>query len=163
MRTRLEHPSPPDAPHRPRRVILGVVAAAVVLAAVVTVALTAGGDKAPSTSTGAPMSPTLATRSIEAGTVVVKIQPMRLDTSGATFKISFDTHSGTLNLDVASQATLFVGATAWPVGSWSGDAPGGHHRQGELSFTPAGAPTGTATLTLNGLSQPVTATWTLGT
>ena len=41
---------------------------------------------------------------------------------------------------------------------WSGAAPGGHHREGELSFTVTGTPT-EFTLDLGGLPAPVQFSW----
>lgn len=111
-------------------------------------------------NTPAPAS-SLPARTVEAGAVSVKLQPLRLDAGGATFKVSFDTHSVALDLDVARQARLVVGTTTWPVAGWSGDGPGGHHREGELRFSPGGPANGTATLSIAGLPKPVTASWTL--
>ena len=107
------------------------------------------------------VSTALGTRTVQAGPVTVKIQPRKLDAKGATFKISFDTHSAELNQDMPKQAHLTVGGAAWPVATWSGDGPGGHHREGELRFAAPGGATGTGTtvLSIDGLPQPVTATW----
>ena len=98
-------------------------------------------------------------RTVEAGPVTVKVQLRQLDAVGAVFKITFDTHSVQLDQDLSRAARLVVGATVWPVASWSGDGTGGHHREGELRFTPAGPVTGSATLTIDGLPALVTATW----
>lgn len=113
------------------------------------------------TSAGAPTS-SLPARTVEAGAVTVKVQPRQLDADGAVLKVSFDTHSVDLDQDLARQARLTVGDTTWPVASWSGDGPGGHHREGELRFTAAGTAKGTATLSIDGLPEAVTATWDLG-
>ena len=162
MRTRVDSPAPSAARGRSTRVVVGVVAAAVAIAAVVAIARYAGRDNPPATTSQPVASTALPARSIDAGAVAVKIQPLRLDANGATFKISFDTHSGALDVDVANEARLVVGTTPWPVSGWSGDGPGGHHREGELSFSARSAASGTATLTIDGLPQPVTATWALG-
>ena len=113
-------------------------------------------NSTPTVSSGLP------TRTVEAGAVTVKLEPRQLDAGGAVFKVSFDTHSVDLGLDVARQARLVVDGTTWPVTGWSGDGASGHHREGELRFTAAGPTTGTATLTIGGLPKAVTATWTLG-
>lgn len=105
---------------------------------------------------------TLPSRTVEAGAVTVTLEPRRLDATAAIIKVSFDTHSVALDLDVARQATLVVNGTTWPAAGWSGDGPGGHHREGELRFTPAGPATGTSTLTIGGLPEPVTASWNRG-
>lgn len=108
-----------------------------------------------------PASTTLPTRTIAAGAVTIKVSPGQLDTDGAVFKVSFDTHSVNLDQDLARQARLTVGANTWPVAGWSGDGPGGHHRSGELRFNAAGPAAGTVTLAIDGLPEPVTATWDL--
>ena len=140
-----------------------------VIAAVVGVLAVAGGIVAwqvwgNNGTTGTPAASTSSwpTRTVGAGSVTVKMQPTRLDAGGAVFKVSFDTHSVELNLDVAARARLVVGSSTWPTIGWSGDGPGGHHRQGQLRFDPAGPATGTATLTIGGLPKPVSATWSLG-
>lgn len=113
------------------------------------------------TNTAAP-STSLPTRSIEAGAVTVEVQPRQLDANGAVFKIILDTHSADLDQDLVGQASLVVGDTAWPAASWAGDEAGGHHREGELRFTAAGTASGTATLAIDGFSEPVIVTWDLG-
>ncbi len=134
-------------------------AAVAVLAVVAIVALVAsrdGGDS--STAAG---RPALATRTVQAGKVTVKVEPRRLTADGATFHIAFDTHAVALDFDVAEQAKLVVGTTTWTTAAWSGDGPGGHHREGDLRFRATGPATGVATLTLGGLPEPATTTWTL--
>jgi len=136
------------------------------LAAVAVVLIVAGGLfawRSTATSSAKVSSPTaLPARNIDAGEVSVKIQPRQLDARGAVFEVSLETHSGALDLDVASRARLVVGSTTWPVTGWSGDGPGGHHRSGQLRFAPAGDARGTAKLTIGGLSTPVTASWSVG-
>ena len=104
----------------------------------------------------------LAPRTVKAGTVSVKIDPVRIDTDGAVFKIDFDTHSGSLSFDPARSARLLVGNTSWTDARWSGDGPGGHHREGRLSFSAAGPARGTARLRLRGLPGPVDVRWQIG-
>ena len=104
----------------------------------------------------------LAERTVKAGEVDVKIEPTQLDTDGATFKIVLDTHAVELSMDIARSARLEVGDTAWDVAGWTGDGPGGHHREGELRFTASGPARGTARLTLSGFPGPVAASWALG-
>lgn len=113
-------------------------------------------------STQAPATPALATKTVEAGAVTVKIDPVRVDAAGAEFKVSFDTHSVTLDFDVARNATLTVAGAPWSGAVWSGDGPDGHHRAGTIRFGPGGPAQGSAVLSLGGLPAPVTATWTLG-
>ena len=121
-----------------------------------------GGTTAGAQSTGASSTPALATRTVEAGAVTVKIDPTRLDAGGAEFDVSFDTHSVALDLDVAGSAALTVAGAPWAGATWSGDGPGGHHREGTLRFAPGGPAEGRAALSISGLPGPVTAAWTLG-
>lgn len=108
------------------------------------------------------VSSVLPTRSIEAGSVEVKVTPTRFDASGATFVVTLDTHSGDLSMDLARSAALDVGATTWTVAGWTGSGPGGHHREGELRFTAPGPPSGRASLTITGLAEPIEVTWDIG-
>lgn len=103
----------------------------------------------------------LASRTISAGSVEITIEPLRLDTSGASFQVKLDTHSGDLNMDVARAAHLEVGGTDWGSASWVGDPPGGHHREGELRFASAGSARGEIRLTISDLPGPVLATWNI--
>lgn len=119
----------------------------------------------PGTSIGEPTqspAPALATKTVEAGAVTVKINPVRIDATGAEFKVAFDTHSVDLDFDVARIATLTVAGTPWTGATWSGDGPSGHHRAGTVRFAAAGPAESSAVLSLAGLPGPVTATWTLG-
>lgn len=112
-------------------------------------------------STEAPASSPLSSKTVEAGAVTVKIDPVRVDAVGAEFKVSFDTHSVDLDFDVARNATLTVAGAPWPGATWSGDGPDGHHRSGTIRFGASGPAQGSAVLSLGGLPAPVTATWTL--
>ena len=103
----------------------------------------------------------LPTRTIEAGEVTVTIEPTSITSSAAAFEVVFDTHAVDLDLDVAEASHLIVDGTEWTVASWDGAGPGGHHREGSLTFEAAGKPTGTAELTIDGLDEPVRATWNL--
>jgi hypothetical protein len=102
----------------------------------------------------------LETRTVTVGEVDVTIEPRQLDDRGATFHITLDTHSVELDADL-TQATLRVGSADWPIDGWSGDGPGGHHREGDLRFRSAGPSAGTVTLEIPGLPEPVEATWAL--
>lgn len=137
-----------------RRLIPMVIAAAAIAAAIALVATRDdGGDTSDATASPFP------TRTAEAGEVTVEATLLRLDADGATAKVVFDTHSVELDLDVADGATLTIGGTAWPTQGWNGDGAGGHHREGELRFDPAGPVDGEATLTIAGLDEPVTFRW----
>lgn len=134
--------------------------AAFVAAAGVVLALVGCGSATRSDNGAATSS--LAKRSVTAGSVTITFEPRRLGPDEAVFKISFDTHEFELDQDMVRQAHLVVGDTPWPVVAWSGDGPGGHHREGELRFTAAGPAAGTATLSIDGFAEPVSATWDVG-
>jgi hypothetical protein len=141
--------------------LLVVAAVALLVIGGVVAGLDRRNTRSSAINTGAP-SPSLPARTVAAGAVTVKILPRQLDARGAVFKVSFDTHSVDLNQDLARQARLTVGGTTWPVAGWSGGGPGGHHREGNLSFNAIGTAVGTATLSIDGLPGPVTATWDVG-
>ena len=131
-----------------------IVAAVVVVVAVATVVVAKRG--------GDPAAPKLfAEREVEAGEVTVKVRPVRIDDQGAEFRVVFDTHSVDLGIDVAANARLTVGGSPWTAPSWSGAAPGGHHREGTLRFLSGGPAAGEVELRLSGLPAPVTATWAI--
>lgn len=101
----------------------------------------------------------LATRTVEVASVKVEVSPLRLDARGATFAVTFDTHEGALGLDPADGARLRVGGVEWTAARWQGDGVGGHHRSGELRFTPGGQVKRPIHLTISGLDRPVTFEW----
>lgn len=103
----------------------------------------------------------LDTRTVTIGEVEVTITPTRVDDTGASFAVVFDTHSVDLDLDVADTVTLTVDGKAWTDPTWDGAGPGGHHREGTLTFTAAGPANGDAVLTIEGLDEPATAQWAL--
>lgn len=115
-------------------------------------------DRAPDDARG---DGALAARTFEAGEVTVKLTPDRIDAEGATFDVVLDTHSVELDLDVAAHARLVVDGTPWTGATWTGAGPGGHHREGSLRFTAAGASAGTVELVIDGLPAPVRAAWNL--
>jgi len=108
-----------------------------------------------------PSQPTpLATRTVQAGPVEVRMTPETLDASGAVFRLEFNTHSGALHLDPATAARLRVNGQGVPAGSWTGPGPGGHHRDGTLRFATPVPPRATVELRITGLPQDVSTTWT---
>lgn len=127
------------------RALVAVLLAAAVLAA-------CGGDDDGSDSA-------LETRTVEAGEVTVEIVPLKLDSGGAKFELTFDTHSVELDFDVASVARLIVAGVEWRPAVWEGDPPGGHHREGTLSFEATGDGVGTAELRIDDLPAPVSTMW----
>ena len=104
----------------------------------------------------------LPARTVQAGDVTVRITPVRLDETGAVFRLALDTYSGDLAVDVVEAARLVVGGFEWQGARWDGAGAGGHHRQGTLSFPPGGAAAGRAELVIAGLPGPVEASWRLG-
>ena len=103
----------------------------------------------------------LDTRTVTVGEVDVTLTPTRVDDTGASLAIAFDTHSVDLHLDIADTATLAVDGQAWTDPAWNGSGPGGHHREGTLTFTATGPAAGDAVLTIEGLDEPVIARWAL--
>lgn len=94
------------------------------------------------------------TQTKEGGNVTVIVTPQELATGKpATFQIVFDTHSVNLDFDVAAAAGLRdeQGNTYGPA-TWKGDPPGGHHREGTLSFFKPMAQTSSATVTLKDIA-----------
>ncbi len=144
------------------RLIVPIVAVALVVGAVVLV-LTGDGSRPRATGGATPRQEeaSLPARTVDAGGVQVRIEPLRIDQTGAAFLVILDTHSGDLRVDLAETARLEVGGADWGDAAWDGDPPGGHHRQGTLNFEPGGPTRGTARLAIDGLPGPVLASWTV--
>jgi hypothetical protein len=139
-----------------RRLIPAAVAATVVVVGAAVVLAGCGGDDGPAATNATGLE----TRTVAVGEIDIRVEPRRLDDQGAVFAVSLDTHSVELSADL-TEATLQVGGVTWPVGGWSGDGPGGHHRDGQLSFEPAGPASGGARLALVGFPEPVDVSWEL--
>lgn len=131
-----------------------LVAAAVVLAAILLAACV--DDSGPRRADGG-----LSARKATIGGLEVTVTPTRLDSSGAEFRVVFDTHTGAPGIDVSAHSVLVVDGTHWADPGWSGDGPGGHHRSGILRFEPAGPAQGDARLTISGLERPLEVGWEL--
>jgi hypothetical protein len=136
-------------------ILIGV---AVVVAAAFGIAVVAGGDD----DASSPANPGLAAKTVTAGKITVRLEPHHIDATGAEFRVTLDTHSEELDMDLVAGARLVVGATEWPATAWDGDGPSGHHRAGTLRFDPAGSATGRVELTLDGFPEAVAAQWTVG-
>lgn len=141
-----------------RRRLIGIVAAVVILGIAVAI-VASRGDNGSSDSVSVSGLPT---RTVQITGVTVKVEPEQLDAAGAAFVITLDSHTVDLSADLA-RATLTVGGADWSVVGWTGDGPGGHHRGGSLRFTPTGSASGTAVLVIPGFTEPVSASWELGT
>lgn len=133
----------------------------VMLAVVLVVLLAAGGTWwVRSRSAAADPVADPGTRTLTAGEVTVQITALSLDASGARFDVTVDTHSGDLDLDMARAGQLRINQQPAGPGSWSGSGPGGHHREGVLTYATAVPPGADVELRLSGLPQEVAATWT---
>jgi hypothetical protein len=83
-------------------------------------------------------APETATRSSSERGVTVKVTPRStgLDNARWEFVVVLDTHSGELGDDLVSTATLVTGdGRQFKPTTWTGAAPGEHHREGVLEFT----------------------------
>lgn len=144
--------------HGPLIITAGAVVAGLLVIAAVAAALLRG-EPAGSGSPGE--SASLGERVTRSGTVEVTMTALALAESGARFRIEFDTHSGELDLDVAGNSVLTVDGAAFGPGTWAGAGPGGHHREGTLSFSepvPGGA---AVVLRISGLGPDAAiGTWT---
>lgn len=129
--------------------------------AVTLVTLLAGCGGGSAKTSAAAAGTALATRTVKAGPVQVRVTPRVVDASGAQFAVELDNHEIDLKGDYAVASTLTVAGKPWPDGRWSGDGPGGHHRSGTLRFAAGGPATGPVELRLTGLPAPVTLRWTL--
>ncbi|MCP2247352.1 hypothetical protein [Lentzea aerocolonigenes] len=129
------------------------------VAVVVAVALVVLGVVAWFLTRPEPSRAELGSRTVQAGGVEVAMTALTLDGSGATFRIKFDTHTVDLGLDPATTARLTVNGTSVNGARWDGQSPGGHHREGTLSFAtpvPAGA---AVELRITGLPQDAVGSW----
>lgn len=94
-----------------------------------------------------------------AGAIDVTATPTAAD--GATvIRVVFDTHSVDLDFDPVEIAVLDVDGREVRATSWDGPGPGGHHREGDLTFAVQAAPKDMA-LEL-ALDPAVTLTWEEG-
>lgn len=109
--------------------------------------------------TAAPAVAGLESKQVDAGPVTVEITPVQFDADGAAFSVVFDNHVQDLEMDLPAEAELAVDGVVWPAREWSGDPPGGHHREGELTFDHGGPANGAVRLTIGGLSDPVVVMW----
>ncbi len=137
-----------------RNVIVGVLVA---LVAALAVGWLVNGDGDEGTAASAVAG--LESKQVDAGPVAVEITPVQFDAEGAAFTVVFDNHVQDLEMDLPAEAELTVGGVVWPERDWSGDAPGGHHREGELTFDQGGPARGAVRLTIGGLPEPVAVMW----
>lgn len=121
---------------------------------------------APSAAIAQSTATPLTTQSSTERGVTVKVTPKAIGASDKRweFSVVLETHSAELNDDLTQSATLTTddGRTLKPA-TWTGAAPGGHHRAGVLAFdAPAPRP---ASIELRivrpGESAPRTFRWRL--
>ncbi|MBU6311869.1 MAG: hypothetical protein KGN38_04980 [Actinomycetales bacterium] len=124
--------------------IVGVLAATVVVQR---------GNPEPATG-GAELS---STQTTQLESIEVSVTPITVADGRVAFQVALDTHTGSLDADL-QRSTLTTDLGTAGAAVWSGAAPGGHHREGELSFTVTGTPT-EFTLDLGGLPAPVQFSW----
>jgi len=86
----------------------------------------------------------LAAQSSESDGVTIEVKPVDVSAKATTwsFQVSLNTHSQELSDDLVRSAYIVNRADKKQMAptAWNGDAPGGHHRKGVLSFkalTPA--------------------------
>lgn len=95
----------------------------------------------------------LAKRSNDAGGIRVVVVPKTIP-AGSTweFKVTMDTHTKPLDVDLTKTAVLVDdGGRKYTPLSWQGDKPGGHHREGVLRFAAPPAPVKSFELQIQGL------------
>lgn len=127
----------------------------VTLLVVATAACTSGAGTAST-------SPSYTERTATAGAIDVKARPITIDSTGAGVEVTFDSHAASFDAEPTKAITLDVNGTRWPATSWDGGPPAGHHRTGTIRFTASGPATGSVTLNIGDLPQPVQFTWTVG-
>lgn len=94
----------------------------------------------------------LAARTDEAGGVRVVVKPKSVLPGAVwTFEVAMDTHVKPLESDMTKSAALIVGKARYSPVSWKGDAAGGHHRKGTLSFPAPAEPAASFTLEFDGI------------
>lgn len=84
----------------------------------------------------APETETLPSRASERNGIEFLATVAEFDSKNPVkFEVTIDTHSGSLDFDLAEVSTLEddKGNQYEPI-SWEGSAPGGHHRSGKLIF-----------------------------
>lgn len=81
------------------------------------------------------------------GDVVVTVRPLAMSPDGGPrFDIILDTHTIELDTDLMVNTRLLADDREYQPLAWDGDPPGGHHRQGTLTFPPLAKIPDTVTL-----------------
>lgn len=85
-------------------------------------------------------APAAATQTSVDRDVTVKVTPKTLSGAVWEFAVVLDTHAEDLKDDLQKTAMLVVDGREVPPVGWQGPGPGGHHREGTLTFAaPSGA------------------------
>lgn len=99
------------------------------------------------------------------GIVAVTVTPLLLSATASVWKFNvvLDTHSGSLDQDMLTSAVLVDDSDrVYRPTNWDGAPPGGHHREGVLTFMPgASAPKQVQLKILNIEVPERNFTWTL--
>lgn len=98
-------------------------------------------------------------QAVEIGDLEVAATPMRIDKDGMEFRIVLDAHTVTLDTDIAAAARLLAGDDDMGRGTWDGDGPGGHHREGVLRFAGSADRSGPVELRIGGFDEPAVFRW----
>lgn len=83
----------------------------------------------------------LEAKTLEEKGLTISVTPLAFSfNQEVKFKIAFDTHAGSLDFDVVQVTSLEdnLGNTYKPT-AWEGSPPGGHHREGTVTFSPLSA------------------------
>lgn len=137
-----------------KRVLKAVVVSGVIVVAISVVATNAkaAGGGAGDVQVAATVD--LAAKANEAKGVSIKVEPMAFAFGKPVrFRIYLNTHSGSLDVDLTKDAVLADDTgTVYRATGWEGSPPGGHHRNGVLSFPEVGAQAQSLKLTIKDVS-----------
>jgi len=108
--------------------------------------------------TTTPISTFYETKTSDEGNVIVAVTPQALVVGKPPqFEITFTTHSGSMDFAVEKIAVLTDGqGTKYDSAVWEGSPPGGHHRNGTLTFNKPLLKGGSISLVLQNISQVLT-------
>ena len=106
----------------------------------------------------------LPTKYSDSNGLSIQVTPSPLSTgSNVSFDIKMDTHAGDLSFDLTKVTYLTAGnGTRYNPIAWSGSPPGGHHREGILTFPPlSGTPSSLTLYLINVYGTDRTFEWIL--
>ncbi|MBI4136268.1 MAG: hypothetical protein HY481_01840 [Candidatus Vogelbacteria bacterium] len=77
----------------------------------------------------------LETKTASEGGITIAVTPQMLGEGEFSFRLTLDTHAGELDTDLTQVSTLIDDQSRiYKPSGWEGDPPGGHHREGILTF-----------------------------